>query len=264
MSLWASITACVPLLGSSPIDRRPTLGRSMPSISWAKIWPSTANWRSPSGRTSALAPASKNTTGSGTAGSSVQRAGRRTPLDAVDVQQAGRQGGAGVAHRQERVGPAVGHAAGRRRPATTRGGCARPRPARRPSRSCRSPPRSRCAGGRRPAGAPRGVSGGPTSRTRSSSPAAWRAPSTTASGAWSPPSASTATRTTTPGFWTVIAAWMSCGVRSLVNGRALAAEIGDQTVEVDVGRDLVERSARSCACRATRGARTGAGCRRSP
>ena len=53
-SACASSVSWLPFSGSSPIESRETLGRSIPRISWAKIEPMYPNWRRCSGFASAV------------------------------------------------------------------------------------------------------------------------------------------------------------------------------------------------------------------
>src|SRR4030095_12709012 len=75
----ASRVRSLPLLASSPIDSRPTRGRSTPKAMRANTPPMRANCRRCCGRHSTLAPASSRTAGRSRVGMAVASAGRSTP-----------------------------------------------------------------------------------------------------------------------------------------------------------------------------------------
>src|SRR5919201_3667987 len=75
----ASTTSGVPFVSSSPIDSRPTVGRSIPSTTCASAAPMKPNCTRCSGRTSTLAPTSTIVTGCPGTGTGIARAGRWMP-----------------------------------------------------------------------------------------------------------------------------------------------------------------------------------------
>ena len=155
-----------------------------------------ANWTRCSGRTSALAPTSRSSHGRAGDG---HGQGQRRPVDAaraLDVEQAGGQGGAGGAGRDERVGLARADGAGRLDDRGLRGVAARRGPGRPPwrSRPARRRPRRRRRTSPSSAAARRGA------RARHRSATASAAPAATSAGPRSAPFASTATVTVIGGL----------------------------------------------------------------